>query len=402
MSKTARKVSFFVLLLLLAITYFVGQSLIEKNRRMAKPTSYSEGPFGLSNFYRYRQSMPERKTEVIRKAFLQKGILVPGETLIISSPLRPISSLESLMLTEDVKAGAFLYLSAIDQASFDNLEDLLKTIALKRVELSKGGSPETSKKEKKDKAPFLLPDEFALIPDKFFKQKELAFHDAASDNSLIRSGEKLAFYSSFSFKPQYCEASYAARCYLMELDLGTGKVWLQLGAPLFSNALLANADNRILTSRLSAISSRILLDEYHQFFEESTLGDFLRDPSIMLPLLGFILICLLAAAMSDPLRHLPDSHLDRPEPREWSKMIIGLVKAQLRSPSAQADAILLQSRVLERNYAELEAPIRALKKSLERTRSSPMKNFESFYIELKQMHRQARINRGAQKDDSVS
>ncbi|RYZ57721.1 MAG: hypothetical protein EOP07_09160 [Proteobacteria bacterium] len=401
MSKTARKATFFIVLLLIAISYFVGQNMIETNKRMAKPTSYSEGPFGLSHFFRYRQSLPDRKTEIIRKAFLQKGMLAPGETLIISSPLRPVSSLESLMLADDVAKGGFLYLSVIDEASFNNLDSLLKILGSKRAELSKGVAPQ--KVPADEAAPTLiLSDEFTLIPDKFFQQKELAFHDAASDNSLIRAGEKLAFYSRFSFKPQYCEASYAARCYLMEFDLGSGKVWLQLGAPLFANALLANADNRILTSRLSVLSSRVLLDEYHQFFEESSLGDFLRDTSVMLPLVGFILICLLAAAMSDPLRHLPESHADRPQAREWSKMIVGLVKSQLRSPSAQADAILLQSRVLQRTYPELEAAIQRLKKSLEKTQASNAKNFESFYIELKQMHRQARINRGAQKDDSVS
>ncbi|MBC7530010.1 MAG: hypothetical protein H7318_00420 [Oligoflexus sp.] len=409
MNNKTGKIVMATAIILLTVLYFGFSSWLEKSRRMENPTSYSNGPFGLSMFLNFRRSLSDRPAVLIRKPLLLKGSVAPGETLIIASPQRPVSDFEARILIDDVALGGNLYLSSHSEATFKNLQGLLQSIADRldedQAKLNLPGKDEHSlpgKSSKKDLPAKALPKFFVTVPDRFFEQQKLSIHDASSGSRLLKISDKIAFYSTDVFNPQFCKALDAARCYLLELQIGKGIIWFQLGAPLFSNALLGEVDNRLLTARLSEQSSRILFDEYHQFFEESDLGDFLKDPYVSLPLLGFIIICILAAGTSDIEQHLPEPPRSSGEKRNWSQLTIGLLKSQLRYTAAQRDAVFLQSQVLLKNYPELREEIYSIQEICAGELQKDPHYYQRFYMRLKALHRQARINRGATIHDPAN
>ena len=194
----------------------------------------------------------EKKVSVNSEPLLFPAHLSSIDLYIIDSPIFPVSEKEKETLRSFVSQGGHLYLSFLRQENFSAFKNLISEFSL----------PEKIKK------------------NDIFKNREAIRIKEENETSYV--------YSSFIFDDAECGDPKLSQCYFRESSVGKGKIFIQAGLPLFSNALLVHEENQNYLLKMGEVYSRIAIDGYHQFFAQKSWADLLSNYRIFLPLFFFI------------------------------------------------------------------------------------------------------------------
>lgn len=245
------------LVLVATLLYFWVGSATEHREKMSTVTIFGKGGGGVGLFYELLQRRSVMTT-VLQRPFLTKETFAGAHTVLLLSPSMRLSAREENQLLDFVSDGGTLFVSVHNRDSFLQLVPLLRKLGLPTVvedtpDFKNGAAQSSTNKEK-------------IGP---FNEKE-----------------SYEFYSPIRFGP--CLES----CFARTLKMGKGQVTLALGLPVFSNALIAKADNKNVAFRLAS-SPHILVDEYHHFFSDRTFSDLLARPPFFLTMTGILTLLLL-------------------------------------------------------------------------------------------------------------
>ncbi|MFW7377436.1 MAG: hypothetical protein ACOH5I_01350 [Oligoflexus sp.] len=359
-----------IVLLILLLWSMINQHSIEQQARRSSATVHSLGSTGQQIFYDYRQSQYPEETIILKRAILSAELLPKQASLIIAAPLRPISNMEAEVILDRVAAGAQVYLTLHEERHRENLLAILNQLPLPQIRRNVQYYQGLLEKRR--------------IPEQ---------QDAPS--SFARAGEEYAFYSSFVFHDDECleERFY---CFIREIPWEDGTILLQLGLPLSSNALLAESDNPRLLSRFSLNRPQLIFDEYHHFYEEADIYDFLTDLSLMAPLLGLVIVCILAMSVHDRRRYWPEPARRLTTSKQWHDLMIGILEKKLQHADFQKQSLELQLGVLMRLYPEGHQEWQAI---LDKMRSST--SWSAIKETIDRTHLSFANNRRARADDKL-
>lgn len=251
------------LILTFLLYYYIKAQELEVVRKSGA-TSFNQRGAGLSFLVSLSRKWGDEKTILVRKAFFREEDFNSIRTLVIASPKSPVSAREASFIESFVRKGGILWLSAHDEATWRALSPLIKLSEIKE----------------------------SVQKDKSFKNFQVRSLKPDLENSLLKATETYAFYSNQIFSGEACR-DRGIGCYLRSLSLDKGLIVVQLGLPLFSNALIQRNDNAQIVRRLIENFSPMALDEYHQLFSEKELSDLLTKWDFSLPIAGLVLIMLL-------------------------------------------------------------------------------------------------------------
>lgn len=250
---------FAVLGLMIADSIFT--SLSEKARHAVTESSAGHGS---KYFFELKNQLRPGSAVGWRRPILDAASLGSFDSFFLLGPRKPLSKREEKLLLEWVKAGGMLVLSFEDEAGQARIKPFLEAAGIR-----------------------------AFISDQpGFKNQISVPVRASASNSLFREGERYEFYSRLGFRDAEC-LSRAEACLFREGKIGDGALLVFAGIVPFANALIGRAENPRLATRLAARTRRAAIDEFHQFLTEKSMGDLLLDPTVMLPLAGFLCLALL-------------------------------------------------------------------------------------------------------------
>lgn len=124
----------------------------------------------------------------------------------------------------------------------------------------------------------------------------IVFNESFSNSEIqkIKDGNRtLAFYSDKIFKSEDCRDGEQIECFWQTWSLGEGRVHLQLGASIFSNALLTQEDNAEQLFDILETTRVFLFDEYLIWGTSRSAKDLVLHPKFLTAVLSLCLITFL-------------------------------------------------------------------------------------------------------------
>lgn len=107
------------------------------------------------------------------------------------------------------------------------------------------------------------------------------------------------FYSPHVFDEKECRNGSQFECYVSQVSYGKGVATLQLGSPLFANALIVQEGNRDFLFEILKRNHMIILDEYAIWGTNKSIFDLLTHPKFIFPLAGLLFVILLFFLFSE-------------------------------------------------------------------------------------------------------
>jgi hypothetical protein len=248
----------------LILLSFTNRLVDSVNERAGRAITETPTGNGLRGFVELKNTLAAASVTQWRRALLNSSDLEPFDTYYLLSPKRPLSKREEKLLLDWVKEGGRLVVSFEDNVAAAQIAPFLNLAGINAFMTEQ--------------------------PD--FENGKSQSVVATDDSTLIKAGESYQFYALLGFRDGECLVK-KERCFLREGAIGKGRLIAFAGVPPFANGLLGLADNPKLATRLALSSGHSAFDEFHQFLTEKSLADFLLDPSILFPLLGFFTITLL-------------------------------------------------------------------------------------------------------------
>lgn len=318
------------IVLLLAGYYYYYQVRLSTPQESKSLSSYSQGP--LATFLASQYLKQSHDGFSIRKSPLNL-LEYNGkkEIILIMSPTRPLSALESSKLEAYVKAGGWVYASFHNRLIYQNLSSLIDKIG-----------------------------DFKGIRDWVYYKEGIARSLKINQETLLlKAGERINFYSPIHID----NGGNNAESLYQEYSMGEGGIIFQSGIPIFSNALLPLDDNRLFLERLKERFESIIVDEYHHYYQK-TVGDLLLTPSFIFPIAFLLIVLVISLANVNLEQYLPQ--VENPViAKQWPDYIKQMIAAQMKSKLSQAESNKLQSQVISRLFPETKERIERLKENSE-------------------------------------
>jgi hypothetical protein len=312
-----------ILILLVTGIWFGMKFYTEKRVRYTAVTVYNRFAGGTSLFYDWMNSVQPGAAVSKSSALLNASELKGVDAFLIFSPRAALSPREIDLVERFVAEGGKVLLAFHGDISYELLRPLLR-----RWEMAA-----------------------ELKPNPGFHNREPQVWQANEDSALFQKAGKYAFYTSRLLARPTCRQS-EFDCVVWQKDWKKGHVVLLAGLPLVSNGVLQVADNRQFALRLEAWAPHVLIDEYRHFFSDKTWMDLLREPSVAVPLLGFLtaLLCFLVFAYTQ-LHQVREATAD-PEPRSYHAANEAIALGTLNRRDAWAAVLRQHQRFLKRLFPD--------------------------------------------------
>ncbi len=175
---------------------------------------YSRNNKSLSLLREWKQTALGQSVVVNNKAFLFGDELGEFDGILIASPRLQISTKEAKVLTEYMRQGGRLLVSAHDQTTYANLGALWKQVGF-------------------DHAIQDMPN---------FANREVVPATTDEQASLFEPGQSYGFYSLIQFAGLRCQSNSLA-CFAQEIEVEQGNMVVTLGLPLPGNAMISHHHN---------------------------------------------------------------------------------------------------------------------------------------------------------------
>ncbi len=268
----------------LALLFIWGTVQNARNDRLASVTSFSPGSSGTEIFTELLRRTSPDDFAVQKTAYLDKEAVEEFSTVLLFGPTATVTEREASILAEFVKSGGTLLLSFHNEATETNAKHVLKALG---IDLAT-----------KEAAHFVDRQGVTVRP--------------AKTSALFRESEGYVFYSSRVFDRAGCTGN-EFECFVHEQSVGEGTVTIFAGFPPLINPLIGKGSNPSLAAALLTGQTPILIDEYHHFFTEKSLGDLFLLPSFSVPIFGMVLTAILFFLFGAPSAQLstPDKTVRR-------------------------------------------------------------------------------------------
>jgi len=327
-----RKSTIFLALGLIAlILLYKGAEWYQGGAEQRETTSvYNNSSDGIHVFFELAQKIKPQSAEPFRKIF-RKEDLDPSATLFILSPRKRIKDWEAKVLQGFVQEGGRLLLSFDDEDSFENLHTILSIFQ----------APQQIKKGEN------------------FKNYQTSEITASCGSGFFSPDETYSFYSRYWLDRPECQKGNFD-CFAFEKQVGKGSVLLTAGLPLVGNALINRNANRFFAFRLIDQSPKLLLDEYHHFYSNHTMGQLLLQPRFALPFFSMIACVLLFFLFGHShTEEVLKFEKAKPEAMSYHALNENILRGVLDQKTVYAGALSFHESYLEKNFPSSKTLIRA-------------------------------------------
>lgn len=306
-------------------------SMPHQTERQQRVTVFSRGNASLSAFRDWKDVAPGQSATINQSAFLFSEALFNAQVdgIMMASPRDTITQKEARVLSDYVRRGGRLILSAHDRATYAHFRFLWRALEINET----------------------------VEDNSDFKNQHVIAVSPKYPSELFRPGRQYGFYSLIRFAGKPCAPNGLA-CFAREIPFGQGHVLLTLGLPLPGNAMMAQVDNADFTLALGKWAPRLMIDEYHHFYTQNTRGDLLARADVALPLGGMIVGLVLFFIFG----HAPFHQRQLPTEisRTYHELNENVVRGFLQQRTNAGDAIDMQQRFLLRLFPDQQATIHDL------------------------------------------
>jgi hypothetical protein len=323
MNFTSRRDQFVLLAALFFVPFYIlAQFPSLSAAPRAGSTTIAPGAAGVGVFFELKNKLLKNSAVRIRRPILEPASL-QGLQSLLSPQIKP-SDRETKLLKDWVRAGGTLVVSFLNAEAYQRVQTLITDAGVTEP-------PETMSAFENSTAATVWP---------------------SIDRHFLKAGESYEFYSYLSYQGASC-VQLKQPCYVLEGQMGRGRVFVFAGLVPFSNGLIDHLNNLQLASRLALFTGRSGFDEYHLMIGEKTLTDLLQDPHFVLPVLGFLvgLFIFFFFGTSDFDEHSV-SVPARPLRRSFHSLNRNLIQKVVNAPHSMSEAGQLHRKLLTRLLPE--------------------------------------------------